>query len=233
MKIRTYTWGAGIDNLISFKNHSTDTTYYAVKDHLNSVIAFVDESGNIAERYEYDAYGNTQVFNAEGAEIGRSAIGNRYAFQGREIDWETGLYYFRARWYDPDTGRWCSKDPLGIAGGLNLYEAFGNNAVNFIDPFGLESSLFEWENPDYPPQLDGSDIPPESPDLRNDLNIILGALNDLGGMFNVGPSIPGVPGAGLAELMDEAFDREQEQNETEFPFGRPNTERNGGTSTFQ
>ena len=107
------------------------------------------------ERYEYDAYGNTKVFNAEGAEIERSAIGpkrsadnfhkeiglspvHRYAFQGREIDWETGLYYFRARWYDSETGRWLSKDPIGIAGGLNLYEAFGNNAVNFVDPFGLD-----------------------------------------------------------------------------------------------
>ena len=116
-------------------------TYHYLRDHLNSVVGLVDESGNIVESYSYDAYGNTQVFNAEGAEIERSAIGNRYAFQGREIDWETGLYYFRARWYDPETGRWLSKDPLGIAGGLNLYEAFGNNAVNFIDPMGLERRL--------------------------------------------------------------------------------------------
>lgn len=41
------------------------------------------------------------------------------------------------RWYDPGTGRWLSKDPIGISGGLNQYVAFENNPVNFIDPFGL------------------------------------------------------------------------------------------------
>jgi len=49
----------------------------------------------------------------------------------------TGLAYFRARWYNPETGRWLSKDPTGIRGGLNQYVAFGNNPVNFTDPFGL------------------------------------------------------------------------------------------------
>ena len=98
------------------------------------------------ERYEYDAYGNTHVFDAEGAEIGRSAIGNRYCFQGRPIDWDTGLYNFRARWYDPDTGRWLSKDPIGISGGLNQYEFVYNNPVNYIDPKGLSggSSAASW-----------------------------------------------------------------------------------------
>ena len=46
------------------------------------------------------------------------------------------MYYFRARWYDPETGRWLSKDPIGIRGGLNQYVAFGNNPINFIDSFG-------------------------------------------------------------------------------------------------
>lgn len=144
--LRTYTYGQGIDAIQSMTAYDAETnTYTYLRDHLNSVVGLVDESGSIVESYTYDAYGNTKVFNANGEEIGRSAIGNRYAFQGREIDWETGLYYFRARWYDPDTGRWCSKDPLGIAGGLNLYEAFGNNAVNFIDPMGLEKGSNFWD----------------------------------------------------------------------------------------
>jgi RHS repeat-associated protein len=66
-----------------------------------------------------------------------SALGNRYTFQGREIDWTTGLMYFRARWYNPETGRWLSKDPIRIAGGLNLYAFCDNNPVNFVDPMGL------------------------------------------------------------------------------------------------
>jgi len=49
----------------------------------------------------------------------------------------SGLYFFRARWYDPVVGRWLSKDPIGISGGLNQYVAFGDNPVNFVDPDGL------------------------------------------------------------------------------------------------
>ena len=122
--------------MTSFGATATNT-YYAIKDHQNTVIALVDTSGTVVESYEYDAWGNTRVFNAAGIELTASAIGNRYCFQGREIDWVTGLYYFRARWYNPETGRWISKDPIGIAGGLNLYAFCGNNPVNFTDPFGL------------------------------------------------------------------------------------------------
>ncbi len=76
------------------------------------------------------------VFDSNGNELDDSALGNRYCFQGREIDYTTGLYNFRARWYDPETGRWLSKDPIGINGGLNQYVFCGNNPVMFGDPEG-------------------------------------------------------------------------------------------------
>ena len=57
--------------------------------------------------------------------------------QGREYSWTTGFYYFRARWYDPVTGRWLSPDPIGISGGLNQYVFVDNNPVNERDPSGL------------------------------------------------------------------------------------------------
>ena len=66
-----------------------------------------------------------------------SVYGNRFLFQGREYDYDTALYYFRARWYEPETGRWLSPDPIGISGGLNLYAFCGNDPVNFVDPMGL------------------------------------------------------------------------------------------------
>ena len=53
----------------------------------------------------------------------------------------TGLYNFRARWYDSTIGRWLSKDPIGLEGGLNLYVFCGNDPVNFVDPFGLCEDL--------------------------------------------------------------------------------------------
>ena len=144
--LRTYVWGPGIDNLLSFTDHASGTTYYAIKDHQNSVLAFVNESGAIVESYEYSAYGETKVFDSAGTQIAQSALGNRYLFQGREYDSATGLYYFRARWYNPETGRWLSKDPLGIEGGLNLYAFCDNNPVNFVDPSGLCKKKFskEW-----------------------------------------------------------------------------------------
>ena len=128
--IRTYAWGPGIDNLLAITLHGgpgAPRTVYAVKDHLGTVHALVDTSGAVVERYEYDAWGRILgVFDSSGQQskvngLWSSSIGNRYLFQGREYSWAAGLYYFRARWYDPVTGRWMSCDPIGISGGLNQY----------------------------------------------------------------------------------------------------------------
>ena len=116
---------------------ATPATYYALTDHLGTVHAFADASGDIAESYAYDAWGNVlAVYDASGSPIPASALGNRYLFQGREYSWASGLYHFRARWYDPQTGRWLSNDPIGISGGLNQYVFCGNDPVNKLDVFG-------------------------------------------------------------------------------------------------
>jgi len=145
--LRSYTWGPGIDNLLALTVHTgaTARTYYAIKDHLGSVQALVDASGNIAEQYRFDAWGRTTVYDGVGNPLTQSAVGNRYVWQGREISWATGLYYFRARWYDPVTGRWLSNDPISISGGLNQYVFCGNNPVNFSDPLGLTSEWAFWD----------------------------------------------------------------------------------------
>jgi len=63
-------------------------------------------AGTITETYTYDAYGNPTIYDASGSEISNqtSQIGNRYLFQGREYNYTTHLYYFRARYYNPETG---------------------------------------------------------------------------------------------------------------------------------
>jgi len=62
-----------------------------------------------------------------------------YTYTGREFDYDTGLYYYRARYYDPKAGRFMTKDPLSFEGGdTNLYNYVLNNPVNYIDPEGLE-----------------------------------------------------------------------------------------------
>jgi RHS repeat-associated protein len=71
-----------------------------------------------------------------------------FTFTGTEYDAETGLYYYRARYYDASTGRFISKDPIGFAGGdTNLYRYVGNNPINWIDPMGLWSSGVEAYTP--------------------------------------------------------------------------------------
>jgi len=133
--IASYTWGTGIDNLLAVTVHGDNATntYYAIKDHLNSVHALVNESGSTVMTVNYNAWG--EPLNSS-LSIQNSSFRLRYLFQGREYSHASGLYNFRARWYSSDIGRWLSKDPIGLEGGLNLYVAFGNNPVNFVDPWG-------------------------------------------------------------------------------------------------
>ncbi|MBP5227790.1 MAG: hypothetical protein J6336_10445 [Kiritimatiellae bacterium] len=134
--LRAYTWGAGVDNLLAVTliDGAATNTLCAVTDPLGTVHALVDASGGIAVAYAYDSWGN--LLSATGDESLITTL--RFTWQGREYSHATGLYNFRARWYDPAAGRWLSKDPIGLEGGLNLYETFGNNPVCFGDPEGSE-----------------------------------------------------------------------------------------------
>ena len=138
--VRAYVYGPGIDNILAMKvtTGGTARTYFYITDRLGSVHALTDNSGVIVEQYRYDAWGRVLgVSDGDGKPLAKSAVGNRYLWQGREYSWATGLYYFRARFYDPITGRWLSNDPIGISGGLNQYCAFDNDPINKIDPSGL------------------------------------------------------------------------------------------------
>ena len=86
-----------------------------------------DGAGVPVATRQYDAWGNP--------EIGAGEPG--YAYTGREWDPETGLYYYRARYYDPKIGRFLSEDPIGFDGGVNFHAYVSNNPVNFVDPLGL------------------------------------------------------------------------------------------------
>ena len=63
-------------------------------------------------------------------------------FTGREYDPESGLYYYRARYYDPGIGRFLSEDPIGFLGGINFYNYTHNNPINFNDPLGFKTWIF-------------------------------------------------------------------------------------------
>ncbi|WP_339483685.1 RHS repeat-associated core domain-containing protein, partial [Pseudomonas sp. RL_5y_Pfl2_73] len=106
-------------------------------DHLGTPMELTDEHGDIAWTGVYKAWGLAKEQRSETAK--RTDIRNPLRFQGQYYDVETGLHYNRYRYYDPQVGRFIGKDPIGFAGGLNVY-AYGPNPVEWVDPFGLAKS---------------------------------------------------------------------------------------------
>ncbi len=106
--------------------------YFYHNDHLGTPMIMTDISGNIVWSALYDSFGKAQV--------NISVVENNLRFPGQYYDSETGLHYNWNRYYEPNTGRYLTTDPIGFFGGdLNLYAYTGNNPVNFRDPWGLLS----------------------------------------------------------------------------------------------
>lgn len=100
--------GPGIDRRIA--RGTAANRRYLVTDHLNSTRALTDAGGNLVQSYDYDAYGNSSQDPQD--------IENPYQYTGRERD-RSGMYYYRARFYHPQMGRFISEDPIGLLAGPN------------------------------------------------------------------------------------------------------------------
>ena len=122
-----YLNATGVDEKLRQSSPATGPLYF-LQDHLGSTTSLTDAGGNVVERQDYDPFGETQG----------SAL-TRYGYTGRERDDVTGLVYYRARWYDPQQGRFISEDPSGFDGGLNKYVYADNEPINSIDPYGLQT----------------------------------------------------------------------------------------------
>jgi len=104
-------------------------------DHLGTPQELTDHQGQLAWSAHYKAWGQAREAISE---AGRKAgIANPIRFQGQYFDEETGLHYNRYRYYDPHSGRFVSRDPIGLAGGINLHTYVTNNPNRGIDPLGL------------------------------------------------------------------------------------------------
>jgi RHS repeat-associated protein len=103
--------------------------YYFHNDHLGTPQVLTDSNGNIAWRATYDPFGE--------ATITVQAVENPFRFPGQYYGQETGLHYNYFRYYDPTTGRYVTPDPIGLAGGINLWPYAAGNPVRFADPKGL------------------------------------------------------------------------------------------------
>jgi RHS repeat-associated protein len=107
------------------------TSYYSL-DGLDSVSSLTTSTGALSNTYRYDSFGNLTASSG--------SITNRFQYTAREFDTETGLYHYRARYYDPSSARFLSEDPIGFVGGLNFYGYVNSNPINWIDPMGLQRS---------------------------------------------------------------------------------------------
>lgn len=120
------------DRLLAKKEVATGKSYYYLYNGHGDVIMMVDTNGNIVNQYQYDEWGNLLTNN--------ETVKNSFKYAGEIYDEETGLYYLRARYYDPSIGRFINEDtyegevknPLS----LNLYTYVHNNPLIYSDPTG-------------------------------------------------------------------------------------------------
>jgi len=126
-----YSQGAGIDEPLS-ELRSGAINYYE-QDGLGSVTSLSNLGGALANTEVYDSFGN--LTSSSGA------LTNPYQYTGRDYDPETGLRYYRARYYDPATGRFLSEDPLKFQTGVNHYVYVANDPINLYDPSGKRTRV--------------------------------------------------------------------------------------------
>ncbi len=137
-----YTFGPGIDNPISMIREGVDSYYHA--DGLGSIVNLTNANGNSVTSYAYEAFGSIRNSQSQ-----IPNLNNPFRFTAREWDAESGLYYYRARSYEPGIGRFVQVDPIGIVGGINYYIYVENDPVNYVDPegygkFGIAIKVGKW-----------------------------------------------------------------------------------------
>ena len=133
--IRKYSYYPGTD-----RPHSVETAsglFFYVTDGQGNVTGHIRADGLIADTLRYSPHG-------EIVSGGPTVALDRYRFAAREYDSEMSLYFNRARYYDPQIGRFISEDPIGLAGGVNPYAYAANDPVNYRDPGGLRKYCVYW-----------------------------------------------------------------------------------------
>lgn len=139
-----YIWGPGVDNLLALRD-AGGNHFYVASDPLGNIRGLVKRDGTWVMSQRFGAYGTI---------IGKDSSGTgpgffiRYGWTGRELDAETGLYFFRTRFYDPRGRRFVQEDFAAYAGSSNLYAYGDGNPFNGRDPDGINKSqlFYDWEN---------------------------------------------------------------------------------------
>ena len=138
--VRTFTWGpdlsgtvggaGGIGGLVGIRSRvGTPTNYYVRTDGKGNVVEVRQSNAVSVASYAYAPFGALLASTG--------TVNQPFRFQTKLAHARSGTVYFGYRAYSPATGRWLSREPLGEAGSVNLYEYAGGNPVNYIDPLGL------------------------------------------------------------------------------------------------
>jgi RHS repeat-associated protein len=146
--VRQYMWGTdlsgsfqgagGVGGLVKIYDHASSKHYFPGYDGNGNVAVLVDgDTGAAGAVYEYGPFG--ELIRSSGA----YAATCPFRFSTKYQDKETDLLYYGYRYYNPSTGRWINRDPIGEEGGENVFNFVGNSPVNATDVLGLASFYFE------------------------------------------------------------------------------------------
>lgn len=136
--VARYVQGPKIDQPLAMLRGG-GTSYYDA-DAPGSITSLSDASGALTQTYAFDSFG---------VQTGSSgSLTNPFRYTAREFDSETTLYYYRARYYSPQIGRFLNEDPISFRGGINLYTYVSNAPITFTDPRGtcpqMPDSVSKW-----------------------------------------------------------------------------------------
>ena len=150
-----YTQGQNIDEPLA--ELAAGASNFYEEDGLGSVTSLTNSSGALALSYTYDSFGKITASSG--------SVTNPFRYTGRDFDTETGLYYYRARYYDSQVGRFISEDPINFDGGEDFYRYVENNPVELIDAWGLQAKVKPIPTPTPPePTPPGPELVPDTPE---------------------------------------------------------------------
>jgi RHS repeat-associated protein len=132
--LRRYVYGPGVDEpILVYENDNLGTPRWLHADERGSIVAVSDSNGDASTINSFDEYGIPGAYNY-----------GRFQYTGQAWLPEIGMYYYRARMYSPTLGRFLQTDPIGFAGGMNLYGYVLNDPINFTDPLGTCPKGSHW-----------------------------------------------------------------------------------------
>ncbi len=162
---RSYTWGldlsgtlqgaGGVGGLLAIHEQSGNSSVkageviYPAYDGNGNITRLFDGSGDAVASYAYDGFGNFINHDASDIDSSGYAYEQPFGFSTKLRDSETGLYYYGYRYYDPLTGKWLSRDPLGETSSCNLYSMVSSDPLNTVDVLGLFDLEGDWTTGPY------------------------------------------------------------------------------------